>query len=234
MEVESVLNSRPLTCVSAEDMEEALTPSHLLTGHRVLSLPDPATDEDDPDYSPTPDSLTRRMRHLGEVTSRFWKRWKTEYLQELREQHRTGAATGGENRPIQQDEPVIVYDEAQPRGLWRLGRVTRLLRGGDGEVRAAEVKVHSKTGTPTVLRRPIQHLYPLEVRDTTSNSEDSIQECRDQSIPEESTPHNQRDRDPREPDRKEEQDSPPRRRYDRRAAQRARDSIQRMAAQNCI
>ena len=33
VEVEAILNSRPLTCVSSEDLEEPLTPSHLLTGH---------------------------------------------------------------------------------------------------------------------------------------------------------------------------------------------------------
>ena len=38
-EVEMVLNSRPLMYVSADDFEEPLTPSHLLIGRRVMSLP---------------------------------------------------------------------------------------------------------------------------------------------------------------------------------------------------
>ena len=57
-EVEAVLNSRPLTYVSSEDVEEPLTPSHLLIGYRILTLPDPSTPED-PDYSP--EGLTRRI-----------------------------------------------------------------------------------------------------------------------------------------------------------------------------
>ena len=36
VEVEAVLNSRPLTYVSSEDIKEHLTPSHLLVGHRIL------------------------------------------------------------------------------------------------------------------------------------------------------------------------------------------------------
>ena len=36
-------------------------------------------------------------------------------------------------------------------------------RSHDGEVRSAHVKVQSKTGRTTILKRPIQHLYPLEV-----------------------------------------------------------------------
>jgi len=39
-EVEAIINSRPLSYFSSEDLEELLTPSHLLTGHRTLSLPD--------------------------------------------------------------------------------------------------------------------------------------------------------------------------------------------------
>ena len=58
-EVEAVLNSRPLTYVSSEDIEEPLTPSHLLGG---FTLPDPSI-PDDQDYSP--EGLTRRMSHLS-------------------------------------------------------------------------------------------------------------------------------------------------------------------------
>jgi hypothetical protein len=37
-EVESVLNSRPLTYVESGEMEEALTPSHLLIGRRSILM----------------------------------------------------------------------------------------------------------------------------------------------------------------------------------------------------
>ena len=39
-EVEMILNCRPLSYISTEDIEEPLTPSHLMTGRRLLSLPD--------------------------------------------------------------------------------------------------------------------------------------------------------------------------------------------------
>ena len=39
-EIESIINSRPLSYVSAGDTEEPLTPSHLLIGRRVINLPD--------------------------------------------------------------------------------------------------------------------------------------------------------------------------------------------------
>ena len=40
VEVEGTLNSRLLTYVSSNDPEEPLTPSHLMYGRRILSLPE--------------------------------------------------------------------------------------------------------------------------------------------------------------------------------------------------
>ena len=40
VENKAIINSRPLSYVSSDDTEEALTPSHLLVEHRILSLPD--------------------------------------------------------------------------------------------------------------------------------------------------------------------------------------------------
>ena len=87
IETEAVLNSRPLTYISSDDLEEPLTPSHLLVGYRILSLPDPSPPVD-PDFQESPASLTRRLEHVIKVSERFWKRWKREYLTELREFHR--------------------------------------------------------------------------------------------------------------------------------------------------
>ena len=170
IEVEAVLNSRPLSYISTEDLEEPLTPSHLMTGHRILSLPDPTIPEE-PDYNPSPKDLTRRMEHLIQACANFWRRWKREYLQELREHHRTNKVPPGVTCSIRKGEPVVVYDEGQPRGLWRLGRVTEVIPSQDGNIRAARVKVMSKSGRPTILKRPIQQLYPLEVRGTLDNDD---------------------------------------------------------------
>ena len=52
-----------------------------------------------------------------------------------------------------------MHEEEKPRGFWRLARVEDLITGTDGLVRGASIKV--KSGK---LRRPIQLLYPLEIR----------------------------------------------------------------------
>ena len=40
VEIEAVINSRPISYVSSADFEEPLTPSHLVVGRRLLNLPD--------------------------------------------------------------------------------------------------------------------------------------------------------------------------------------------------
>ena len=52
-----------------------------------------------------------------------------------------------------------MHDEEQCRGFWRLARIEDLITGTDGLVRGASIKV--KSGK---LRRPVQLLYPLEIR----------------------------------------------------------------------
>ena len=67
-EVEIILNSRPLSYLSSENIEEPLTPSHLLIGHRVLSLPDTVVTcgggDCDEDIDVSQESLSKKARHL--------------------------------------------------------------------------------------------------------------------------------------------------------------------------
>lgn len=44
------------------------------------------------------EDLTRRMGHLVETCAKFWRRWKREYLQELREHHRSSKIPPGVGR----------------------------------------------------------------------------------------------------------------------------------------
>jgi hypothetical protein len=62
VEIEAVLNSRPLSLMSSSDIQEPLTPSHLMMGHRLLSIPTyDFSDEHDFNTSVHSIDLTRKM-----------------------------------------------------------------------------------------------------------------------------------------------------------------------------
>ena len=65
-EVEAVLNSRPLTYLYSDDVEEPLTPSHLVIGRRLLTLPVGPLQIDDWAFG---DHLTatKRSRYLTSI-----------------------------------------------------------------------------------------------------------------------------------------------------------------------
>ncbi|XP_065182497.1 uncharacterized protein LOC135813325 [Sycon ciliatum] len=173
-DVEAILNSRPLTHVSTEDVREPLTPSHLLCGRRVLSLPDMVAD--DPDEVP----VSRRYAYLQELLRHFWSRWKNEYLLELRNSHRIGRHTDVDTIAV--GDIVVIHQDGVQRGLWKLGVVDSLRPSEDGRVRGAVVRTTTKSGRPTTLNRPIQRLYPVEqlvVSPTAATPEKSTQQMPD-------------------------------------------------------
>ena len=51
------------------------------------------------------------------------------------------------------------------RSTWKLGRSAELRPGNDGFVRGTTVEVASSSGKRKRLRRPLQKLFPLEVRE---------------------------------------------------------------------
>ena len=167
-EIEAVINSRPLSYISGEDMEEPITPSHLIVDHRILSLPDnldSVCDLNDSEFMIDSNQVNNRVKHLNQVLNHFWKRWRTEYLNNLREVHaHISKRHPTDNKPqISVGEIVIIKDDHQPRGLWKLGIVQELMEGRDGQTRAAVVKVASRDQQHMILKKPVQLLYPLEI-----------------------------------------------------------------------
>ena len=56
------------------------------------------------------------------------------------------------------------------RAFWNLARVEELVPSKHGVIRAARVRVvNSENSKSSYLRRPIQHLIPLEVRSTSED-----------------------------------------------------------------
>lgn len=165
-----------------------------------MSLPDNRSSEaEDSDTDVQPQDLDRRMCHLSNVMNHFWKRWRNEYLLELRNSHHK-ATQHSSNRVVSIGDVVIVHDEDQPRGKWRIGKVEALVTGSDGHVRGAAVRVKTKAGRLTKLRRPVQRLYPLEVCCRNDEPEPTISSRRVEpdptvsSVSPEQHPEHRRDR----------------------------------------
>ena len=178
VEVEAILNDRPITFVSSEiNDEEPLTPSHLLYGKRITSLPfDISVSDDDltdPDYGNETD-IRHRVKLQAVILQRFWKRWRHEYLTSLREFHRS---SGDNKESIKKGDVVLVHDDG-PRSTWKLAVVEDLIRGGDNLVRAAEIR--TSTGHKN---RPICKLYPLELSLSTNEKEGKEERICDQENP---------------------------------------------------
>jgi len=102
------------------------------------------------------------MDHLNKVLNHFWKRWVGEYLLQLRECHRHNGNSAVIDGVLQEGQVVLMHNESSPRGFWKLVRVHELIKGSDGLVRGAVLKMPSDKGRPTLFRWPLRCLYPLE------------------------------------------------------------------------
>ena len=159
-EVECVINSRPLTYISddSDGIVGCLTPSHLLNGRRIAAMSNSAHFEVVITYQ----SLTFKLKHHRHLLDQFLKQWRRDYLLNLRESHSLKAKSGG-HELIQVGDVVVLKNDTSKHIFWRLAVVNELLKGSDGKVRAAVVKLGNPRGGHKLLRRSVKHLFPIEV-----------------------------------------------------------------------
>ena len=154
-EIELVLNNRPIGIDYDDDQDDILTPNHLVFGRRLETVNNEG--EVNLQSAPTSNSkLVRRKRLIDTMLSHFWERWRKEYITSLRETHSASNGRHSEKNSI--GDIVIIYDDKQPRHLWKIAKVQSVIAGRDGRVRGAEVKV-GKSGY--VIKRPVNRLFPL-------------------------------------------------------------------------
>ena len=129
-EIESIMNSRPLTYISTSCGEvEPLTPGHLLF---LRGSPGPI-----PGHFREADSLSRRRwRQVQYLAQQFWIRWRREYLLSLQSRQKWTR----ESRNLAPGDVVLLVDENVQRGQWQMGRIERVLPSLDGLIRKAEVR----------------------------------------------------------------------------------------------
>ncbi|KAL1273037.1 hypothetical protein QQF64_028899 [Cirrhinus molitorella] len=146
LEVEGILNSKPLGYVSSDVADlDPVTPSLLLMGRRDASLPQVLYDSNH--------LLGKlRWRHSQVLADNFWTAFIRHYLPSLQERHKWRK----DGKELTVGQVVLIVDPQLARALWPVGTVTETLAGADDKIRTARVKVKEKTYT-----RPVVRLIPL-------------------------------------------------------------------------
>jgi hypothetical protein len=135
IEVEDVINSRPLThnSVDPEDFT-ALTPNHFLRMDGNCHKP-PA------DFHASEFNSRRRWRHSQVLADHIWRRWLMEYLPSLTARRKWTK----EERNFMVNDLVLLMDYTRPRGQWPLARVQEVFPSVDGRIRTVKIKTPSGT-----------------------------------------------------------------------------------------
>ena len=152
-EIETVINNRPLTFVYNEPCVEALTPNHLVFG-RKLNLNGVNSG------SNIEHDLNKRYNHFQTVLEHLIKRWKSEYLTELREFHKSKRSIGSVQINI--GDIVLIEEDKKSRLLWKTAKVEKILASSDGCSRAATVNYLQGDGSFRHVNKPINKLVPVE------------------------------------------------------------------------
>ncbi|XP_023807806.1 uncharacterized protein LOC111946881 [Oryzias latipes] len=146
IEIEGILNSKPLGYVSSDLADpDPITPNLLLMGRLDPSLPQVIYHDSE--------LLGRRHWKTCQVLSdRFWTQFIRHYLPTLQ----TRSKWQKDTSPLQSGTVVMVVDPQLPRASWPIGRICKTFPGADGLIRTAEVKVKDRT-----YMRPVRRLIRL-------------------------------------------------------------------------
>ena len=150
VEVEALINNRPLSCVRDESLLP-ITPAELVAGRPLTALPDPRPGmANDPELDFA--SLWRKRKA---VMNSFWRRWRRDYLMELSPLKKWRQR---DERPVRVGDVVLLFDQDSARNAWRLARVLETYQNEQGVTTSAKVKMPS--GRP--IHRSLRQLAILE------------------------------------------------------------------------
>ena len=143
VQVEAIVNERPLSAIIEDDELKTITPSLLLNGRNLHHVY-----EEDLGFEPT-----KRLKFLHHLKDAFWIAWKKLYIPSLMTKARWTRAASS---PLQAGDIILLLKENTKRQCWPLGRIMHTIPGRDGNIRTIEVLVNGKR-----IRRPIQHAVLL-------------------------------------------------------------------------
>ena len=146
VEVEGILNSKPLGYISSDLADpDPVTPNMLLMGRPDSSLPQAI-------YCESELLGRRRWRHSQILADHFWTAFIRHYLPNLQIRQKWETDKGN----MESGQVVMVVDPQYPRASWPIGRITETYPGKDGMVRSAKVILKGRA-----YIRPVSRLIPL-------------------------------------------------------------------------
>ena len=148
MECEALVNSRPLCVVNeAEGDQMTITPAMLCLGRALTPLPF--------DRTKLSENLqfANMYHHRNLLVTRFWNRWRKDYLLGLQVNKYTKAG----KFQLEVDQVVLVREDNLKSGEWRLGRILELFKGKDDRIRRVRLKVGK-----SVIDRHVNRLSLIE------------------------------------------------------------------------
>ena len=120
VEIEGILNRRPLTPISDDPNDtECLTPAHIL--YPATFAHSSAVIVPENDYESTAQASWKRAQNR---ISAFWRIWSTEYLDLLH----TRSKWQTTRDDMRVDDLVILVDESTKRHGWKMARVTKVFK----------------------------------------------------------------------------------------------------------
>ena len=162
-EVESIINSRPITATSSDSKDPyPLSPSQILTMKTSIVLPPAGKFQRHDVY------MRRRWRRVQYLCNLFWSRWKREYLPTLQQRPKWNQ----QKRNMKVNDVVLIKDENESRNDWSMGVIVQVEPDSKGIVRSAVVRTETSE-----LRRPVHKLVLLltaeDRMDTADDSKDA-------------------------------------------------------------
>jgi len=152
VEVEGILNSKPLGYVSSDVSDpDPVTPNSLLMGRPDGSPPQVVYPKDE--------LLSRcRWKHAQVLADHFWARFIRLYLPGLQPRQKWWSSSGD----VAEGSVAMIVDPQLPRALWPIGHIVKVHPSPDGHIRSADVTVKDRTYTRPVARLVILPAFPEE------------------------------------------------------------------------
>ena len=118
IDIETALNSQPLSYAEDDIQLPLLTPNSMLFGRSNLIPEQNPSEIEDRD-------LRKRAKYLRKCKNALWSRWSTKYVTSLRERH--NRKHNRKEMELKPGDVVLIKGKSRNRGQWKFGIVEKLI-----------------------------------------------------------------------------------------------------------